>query len=118
MNQVINYPALPGFAGFCLVIICTYFFRRKQHQPQILSRSKDAILPPSAHHLSPSIDASDSALPFDALQQVSKEPGLPEGWYTDPRIFALERRAIFSTVFRREKTTTSDRLTHSSLGCV
>lgn len=29
---------------------------------------------------------------------VSKEPEVPEGWWSDPDVFELERRALFSQV--------------------
>lgn len=73
--------------GSVIVALLTLIFLARQSWPYLSDRRKN-------YHLSAELSEVDDE---DHLT-VSKEPEVPEGWWSSREVFELERRAIFSKV--------------------
>jgi hypothetical protein len=83
---------IPAIALLFLATLSFYLARHKN-----LGATFVPPKPTSKQQISRDTTLSHTPAP---APEVSKDANIPEGWYTDPRLFALERRAIFSKVSR------------------
>lgn len=78
------------------VAVVTVAFLLNQAWPRLFRPKQMEKLIPT-----PTLDGTTSSL------TVSKEPEVPEGWWSSREVFELERRALFSKVIQAEHTTFS-----------
>jgi hypothetical protein len=71
--------------GSVIVALLTLIFLAHQSLPYLSHRKKTYQL-------------SDPEVDYEDNLTVSKEPEVPEGWWSSREVFELERRAIFSKV--------------------
>lgn len=82
---------MPALAISLLLILTTAIFlsrRSLEWRIQLLNT-------PATSQPQPSSDVNSCQI---SSYEVSKDRDVPEGWFTDSKVFSLERRAIFATV--------------------
>jgi hypothetical protein len=84
---------IPTASAVLFLVILSFYLARDK-----FLRVSDGSAKFSSNHLR-TCDIISSE-PLSSLPEVNKDADISDGWYTDPRLFALERRAIFSKVDR------------------
>lgn len=81
----------PAVAISLLLILATAIFLSRRSLKWCLH----LLNTPATSQPQPSSDVDSSQI---SSYEVSKDQDVPEGWFTDAKVFSLERRAIFATV--------------------
>ncbi|QDS72416.1 hypothetical protein FKW77_009061 [Venturia effusa] len=87
-----KYLILPAVAVSFLILLATALFLSRHSIEWMLQQ---VITPAVSHSQSCSQIKSSHATAYE----VSTSRDVPEGWFTDATVFALERRAIFATTW-------------------
>ena len=81
---------MPVVALTLFLIFVTAIFVSRQYSKLF---PREAVSPASSGQQ----HSTDFTLSQTSAYEVSNNLEIPEGWFTDPKVFSLERRAIFAT---------------------
>lgn len=85
-----DHPMLVVIVSLILILATTIFLLRRSLRWLVQRPIVPAIVHPRP--------SSEIDCPQNPAYEVSTNQDVPEGWFTDAKVFSLERRAIFATV--------------------
>ncbi|KAF2429286.1 ISP domain-containing protein [Tothia fuscella] len=78
-----------------LFVLSAYLLNHKFSTAENVQRAPNDTLHPVQHPIS-KLRQDSGCFELSTLSEVSRDTEIPDGWYTDSKLFGLERRAIFS----------------------